>query len=68
MFPAWSSCARNGEGVYTKSAGILSNSGRCDLFSTEERALMAMRNTIERQSAEALAAIDARLEALREQK
>jgi hypothetical protein len=65
ILPVWSSCARHGAGVYLKNRGKdASGTGPANMFSTELLALRALRCELERKAAEALAAIDARIEKL----
>jgi mRNA-degrading endonuclease toxin of MazEF toxin-antitoxin module len=61
--PCWSSCASHGTGLYVDRHRI-TGKGSASMFSTETLALRALRCELERKAAEALAAIDARIEKL----
>lgn len=65
---AWSSSMYNGSGIYLEGGNGIKSRDPRSLYSTEELALRALRNTLERKCAEALADIDARIEELRGEK
>jgi hypothetical protein len=62
---AWSSAVHHGRGEYQSKGRSSGSQNPRTLFSNEELALRACRHAMERDFAERLAAIDARLEALR---
>lgn len=68
VYESWSSCIYHGTGKYIERGQRSATQNPLPLYSTEELALRALRNTLERKCAEALADIDARVEELRGEK
>jgi hypothetical protein len=65
--PAWSNCVLHGWGMYMREDRfdrIQSSRGPRSLYTTEAQAMRALRCELELKTAEALAAIDARIEEL----